>query len=87
MRDEHIRSLDNIERASKCFEIVNLIIKRCIIILMTALQFSTLYMSVHECMLTCFRRLNMLRRQEIMCRLSMVLVTGSTLVGEFVTHV
>ena len=42
MRDEHTRSLDNIERTSKCFEIVNLIIKRCTIFRMTALQSDTL---------------------------------------------
>ena len=38
MRDDHTRSLDNIERTSKCFEIVNLVIKRCTRFLMTALQ-------------------------------------------------
>ena len=29
MRDDHTRSLDIIERTTKCFEIVNLVIKRC----------------------------------------------------------
>ena len=41
MRDDHTRSLDNIERTSKCFEIINLIIKRCTIFLMTALLSAT----------------------------------------------
>ena len=42
MRDDHTRSLDIIERTSKCFEIVNLVIKRCTRFLMTALQSATL---------------------------------------------
>ena len=42
MRDDHTRSLDIIERTSKCFEIVNLVIKRCTRFMMTALQSATM---------------------------------------------